>query len=374
MGHRVGKWVTVAVGSIVCGWGCTSQSSSPAQPNIYACGELPDGSSSAGILPSRPAGPVASGPSGTWAVSKLYYGDTDRDGQTSCVAWQTYGLNIDGKTTVAASTDVCTPVPGTSRQAQVDGQNGIDNSFGANVVPVLATLDLSFSTKGDTGITQGGATMLLSLDHWIAGPSHSPSAGALLRAAPSSRPRWDGTDVRDVNRASLIGDSGTAWLSFPDGYVAQGTWVGEPPSSASSPLDLELRLGHFASWPLTVTHVQFAMSLAPHSGSSPGVLAGVIRTEDMVSWFKATAGAVSMSLCTGSAFASIAMQVEQMSDIMADGTNAPGATCNGISLGLGLDAVPVKTGVVVDVPSLPDSCADAGADDGGAGDAVVPQG
>jgi hypothetical protein len=37
-------------------------------------------------------------------------------------------------------------------------------------------------------------------------------------------------------------------------------------------------------------------------------------------------------------------QFEQTSDIMADGTNKPAKQCDGISVGLGFDAVAVQLG------------------------------
>lgn len=77
---------------------------------------------------------------------------------------------------------------------------------------------------------------------------------------------------------------------------------------------------------------------------------------------QAQAGFVSTSLCSGTAFESIALQIEQLSDIMVDGTSQPGQVCDGISLGVGFDAVAVHMGPSVVVPGVPDPCADAGGD------------
>jgi hypothetical protein len=50
----------------------------------------------------------------------------------------------------------------------------------------------------------------------------------------------------------------------------------------------------------------------------------------------------------------------QASDVMTDGTNEPGQTCDGISLGLGFDAVAVHLGQVWSEPPRPQPCVDAG--------------
>ncbi len=60
-------------------------------------------------------------------------------------AWKQIGFNLDGKVTTATSTNVCQLVQGAASAAQDDGQNGVDNSFGENICPILATLDMGGS-------------------------------------------------------------------------------------------------------------------------------------------------------------------------------------------------------------------------------------
>ena len=58
----------------------------------------PDGGGSS--VPPNPGGPAPSGNgSAVLAISKFFYGDTDRSGIASPDAWRAYGLNIDGKVT-----------------------------------------------------------------------------------------------------------------------------------------------------------------------------------------------------------------------------------------------------------------------------------
>jgi hypothetical protein len=65
-----------------------------------------------------------------------------------------------------------------------------------------------------------------------------------------------------------------------------------------------------------------------------GVVGGVMPTAGFIAAWQAVAGCISTSLCSGSAFQSIAQQFQQASDIGSDGTNNQGTTCDGVSFGL----------------------------------------
>lgn len=91
----------------------------------------------------------------------------------------------------------------------------------------------------------------------------------------------------------------------------------------------------------------------PGNGSATaGVLSGILSARDAVAWATTAAGWSGTSLCSGSALASIT-QVEQTSDIMADGSNGPGQTCDAISVGFGFDATAVQLGAVAPSPTYP---------------------
>jgi hypothetical protein len=81
---------------------------------------------------------------GTMAVSLsltgVDLGDVDASGVASTSAWKSIGYNLDGKCTTSTSTDVCTLATGAPLQAQDDGVNGVDNSYGENLCPVMETL------------------------------------------------------------------------------------------------------------------------------------------------------------------------------------------------------------------------------------------
>jgi hypothetical protein len=67
-------------------------------------------------------------------MTRVNFGDSP-----TADAWKQIGFNLDGKFTTATSTDVCQLVEGAMPAAQDDGQDGIDNSFGENLCPILDT-------------------------------------------------------------------------------------------------------------------------------------------------------------------------------------------------------------------------------------------
>jgi hypothetical protein len=107
------------------------------------------------------------------------------------------------------------------------------------------------------------------------------------------------------------------------------------------------------------------MQIAPGNASATsGTLSGIARTQDVIAWVQLWSGTLSSSLCDGSSntVMSLTSQFEQMSDIMADGTNEPGKQCDGISVGLGFDAVAVHLGNAQAEAPVVSACGDAGLD------------
>ena len=258
---------------------------------------------------------------------------------------------------------------------QLDGDDGIDNSFGANLLPILVYFNAMYSSYANEQIQKGGSTMLVKLDGLGSSASYSLLPGATYRAMPAMQiPKWNGTDVRNVDDVSLVGgDISKPIALMASGYMNDRVWVGGV-ASGTGYLDLQITGGNgFAGSgflpPIPLQHVQVAMQVASGNASAgSGVLSGVARTEDVVAWAALWAGSISTSLCSGSAFQSIATQMEQTSDIMADGSNEPGKQCDGISFGLGFDAVQVQLGKSEAEPPVVNPCEDGGMDaptDGG---------
>jgi hypothetical protein len=223
----------LAVVLALCASGCTPTGATTCVPSAtgYPCCSA-SADEDAGLLPPDPdAAPPDGTGSVVLAISKVYYGDTNRDGSPTCNPWRQYGLDIDGKITTKTSTDVCALNAGSASIAQEDGENGIDNSFGTNLLPILTTFfGSTTSQNGNAALSDGDETTLVRLDEIGTDSDYSPLWRLVYHAASTSMPpRWDGTDVRDVDIASLVSGDLASPVVTLSGYMNGRTWVGTPP-------------------------------------------------------------------------------------------------------------------------------------------------
>jgi hypothetical protein len=293
-----------------------------------------------------------------YAIRHLWLGDVDPvTGEPSTQAWRQLGFDIDGKATTKASRDVCTLAPGAPWDAQDDGNGGVDNGFGENVLPIIALAEgASFAQDLNDSIASGLVTDLLVVRGLGSPTTASPLSAELLVGAPlGATPSWSGTDVWPIDSSSVKdGDATQPLLAFGSSFVTGSVFVAEPPSG-----DGEIALGVFrgAPWVIPIRHVQVAMTLsADGSTATNGALSGLLPADRFLDVARRLAPTILSSLCGPDVWLSIAQQIEQSEDILLDGTNEPGQPCDAISIGLGFDAVRVQMGPVVDVAPLGDEC------------------
>lgn len=323
----------------------------------------PDGGTPVGPPPPPVDGGGPTANVFTFAIEAVFLGDTDRNGMSSSTAWKNLGYNLDGKITDANSSNVCTLAAGAPKFVQVDGTNGLDNSWGANLLPIMQSAgSIANPSQLETAyIQQGGWTLELQ----VVGLSDDPTQSAngltaqLFQGAtyPGS-PAFDANTDWPVLSTSLkdgqtIG--GGAKVQFPSAYVAGGTFVG---GSTPSTIAFDLALNG-VSLPLVVHAPIVTFDHTAHADAMNGTIAGVLDTQEFVQALRSVAGRISLSLC-GSAFDGIAQQLRQTSDILNDGSNQPSVACNGISIGIGFNAKLVANPTkVTQAPSPPpDPCGD----------------
>jgi hypothetical protein len=294
----------------------------------------------------------------TFAMSKLYFGDTDRDGTPDKVnGWKHFGYDIDGKVSTAQSTDLCKPIDNASPQnVYPDGTSGIDNAFGKNILPILLGIESNFSQHQNDVIVQGKQTFMIDLVELGSGAVYDPLPSRLYPGADlGASPQFDGSDVWPIDPAGLTNpaDPTSAKVVFAQSYVTGNTWVGIGTGSISFNLNA-------AGFPLPLTLHDPIVSMdlnAAHTGATNGTISGVLLVGEFVAALKQTAGSFDPSLCTGPTIDSIIQQVSQAADILGDGSQDPSKACEAISIGLGFDASTVTLGpVAAPTPPPPNPC------------------
>ena len=306
--------------------------------------------------PPQGAGP-GDGAGAVLAMSHLYLGDTDRNGAPSPSAWKQYGYDLDGLVSTKDSTDLCHPAAGGAPSiAYPDGNDGIDNSFGRSILPIWMGLAQDASGQVNDSIVQGDGTLLFEIEALGSSPSYLDLPSRAYHGAPYlGLPAWNGGDSWRVTSESLSNpsDPQSALWSFADSYLTQNTWVASP----AGDLLVRLPLADF-DLSLLIHHAVVTMQLSgDRSHATMGIIAGVLDTEEHINMLQQVAGSFDPALCSGTTFDSIADQLRQASDIMKDGSQDPDATCDGISIGLGFDAIAAGIdGVAAPVPPAPDPC------------------
>lgn len=317
-------------------------------------------------------GPAGSATTSTtrqvFAASKVFLGDTDRSGTPSDVAWKKYGYDLDGKKTTSKSKDACLPSAG--GPPIPDGDNGVDNSFGANVLGVLKNALPTPTPTTQNSINDGAFTLLFDLTGLSAEAKQSNTglSGQVLVPGPfpeNTKPNWaDPANIEFAVRSNLVdgNDPTKSKIKFSEVYVNEGLLVAKSPS-----IDLTLAFGGVNA----VLSIKNAVVTANHSSADKltgGTIVGVLKLADLQQLITDIGPRLTDQLCPGSQTLKTALDaLAQYGDIMVAGANGPG-TCDGISIALGFEAVQVKAPTKLYTPEAVteegDKCspADAGKD------------
>ena len=339
------------------------------------------GSSSTCTDCSHPPDPAANAPEGDGTGQIFAFKTLDLGGNPDEVPdhWKELGYDIDGKKSTTASTDHC-KLLGTepANRVKTDGNNGIDNSFGYNI---LKALPVETQSKVDDAMKAGEFTILIQIDKlgaqadYVKLPSSLYAGAARLGADPDAgavAPNWDGNDqwpvycelMQTCNASGTpqLGGGNSSKVQFVNSYLTQHTWVSG--SKGEGTFNLALSVAGF-SLSLTVHSAIITAQLGSESPvpttASNGIVSGILKTDEVISSLGQMAGKLNTSFCEGSALESFVDQVRGASDILVDGTQDPNKDCDGISIGLGFTLGAAKIEKVLDKsPPSPDPC-DAGA-------------
>ena len=300
--------------------------------------------------PAKPADAPAAGEDLVQGLSKLYVGDTDRKNDVSADAWKDIGFDIDGWTSTTKQGFHCKPqAGGKNADIRPDGNKGIDNSFGKNIVNgILITLVSDPSNQISKGIADGSFSIVLKMDK--AGTAAS-ATGVKTQLFPSAgtkdgdkavAPGDDWSNYEWHPYEEIVNADGSSKIKFDEAYIVNNTWV----SGGKGSLSLQLNVQGY-NLALDINQAQLAVDLsADRKTGTNGTIGGVLATTQLVDALKKIAGNFGASFCGdgSSALQGILDSVKQSSDIMKDGTQNPDAECDGISIGLGFDSKVTKLG------------------------------
>ena len=190
--------------------------------------------------PAKAGGNKGSGSGTVIAIRKLYLGDTNLKGAPDANGWKKIGYNLDGIKSTKNGTNHC-KLHSTASPSSVkpDGEDGIDNSFGANILKVIQSAGVASPTgEVTTAIESGDFTVMLALKNIDAEKNQTDIetwlyGGSKLDPAPN----WDGNDEWPLTYELLNGgDANSPKVTFQGGYVADGTWV----SGSKGTIDLSV--------------------------------------------------------------------------------------------------------------------------------------
>jgi hypothetical protein len=173
------------------------------------------------------------------------------------------------------------------------------------------------------------------------GLSVSFAGGAPLAHAPSA----DGSDAWPI--VAPLADLGASFMT--------GRTLVAGPSAGDATLMLQVGGATLA---LRVRRLVVTMQVSSDNASAArGMLSGVVPTASFHAAIAGEIARISAPLCTiPNAVAAVLGQMDEASDILVDGTIDPARPCDGISIGLGFEAVQVRVGDVTGNTAPPGAC------------------
>jgi hypothetical protein len=345
--------------------GCSSDETSTGTP------------ASVGKVPPAPEGAATAGTEErTFALNALSLGEADRAGVKNKDAWKSYGYNLDGLITVvndpkaADLAKVCNRASGAPATVHNDGDQGIDNAFGKEILKLLDPFAPTPSKSLTDAIVKGDFTIMLKIKGLTDDPAQTNTglSGTLLvggsfsesGATPTFSPTDDWPYVADPQ------------VPITGAYINKGVFVN---GAGGAKVELALSI-QGQTLALTINKALITFKHNPATKElTDGVIAGVIDTAQFVEGISSVAGRFSPELCSGTTVEGIKDSIRQASDMLADGSQAAGVACTGISVGLGFTAKQVAnpTKVAPESTPPPDPCTNPPATDGGADAAADAQ-
>jgi hypothetical protein len=288
-----------------------------------------------GQPPDPPAAPATtSADVRTFAVTSFTLGDVDRTGNPNAEAWRELGYDVDHLTT-ATEADLAKTCSGATKNV-LDGANGIDNSFGKNIVALIGNVNGSPSKNLTTAALEGRFTLLIQVKGLTDDPAQTNTGltGAVFFATP-----FGGDPDSGVRPTFTQADDwpyrNDTHVDLPSAYVVKSELVN---GAGTGEFPLALALAG-TTVVLTVHHGTITFTHDPaNQALVNGTISGVVDTQALVDSMDALASRFTPPICPGPTLELVKSAIAASSDILNDGTQDPAKPCNGISIGLGFEA------------------------------------
>jgi hypothetical protein len=331
--------------------------------SIGGCGQIDDSSPApyaSVVPPSRGEITAATGEVRWFAIDTLSLGVRAKDtGLPRTDAWKDFGFDLDARNTTAeqsiGSVGSCRRRVGSPSKGLEDGHGGIDNNFGAHLVPLLRSVSSDFEEATARDLSTGRYALLLRLEQ--VGPENNARVpGALFLASkPGSKPTFGADDHFAIDARSLVDGISIdrPLVTFPEGYMVSGTWVS---GHALGAIAVPFTLGEFVSR-LPIDSGIVSVHVAD---GSAGTIAGAIAAPKLE-----TAAASLMNafgFCPDNATGrQVLATFTTAADLVADapGLQDENRECDAVSVGVGFTMKPTGAPTVVAPPEapIPDACA-----------------
>lgn len=181
--------------------------------SVYDAGIMSKGLAS---VPDRPAPGTSSSSDDVEAIFAFRNVSLDQSGDR----WQRFGLDLDGmNTSTVGDESECVAANG---NPTLDGEKGIDNSFGQHVLPTVVSLISCLEDNIALYQGFGKGTVLLRLREWNGTPNDAKVDVSILSSV-------DGTSLEDVSSLEWGGAEGDE-LMLPGGNGDEApspAWDGE---------------------------------------------------------------------------------------------------------------------------------------------------
>lgn len=302
-------------------------------------------------------------------------------GDPSVAPWRTLGFNLDSFCTSSEEpSSECAPAEGLT--VELDGESGIDNTFGNSFFPVVQLGEPDFSTDLIAQQGLGIGAILLAIEDWngglddsrvtvtvtqsVFGTTGAPGGGApnvtVIGSSaflpdgttPAPTPAWDGTDYfwgRDDT--FVAGDPDLPNVRVTSAYVTGGVLVARLPDR--TPLKL---LGTGVGLEVTLTDLVVTgnvhqLFINPQPAAPRFLLAGRWGFNDMV------AQSPNIGICQGtSSFRTLTTILNGMIDVLQDppATPDPNLPCDALSVGIPFNGYAGRFGGVAEGQDIPNPC------------------